>query len=128
MLEQQVVKAVKTAGLNARTRVRSFDHRSMRAMQRLEPRLPTSILILGTAPVAPGQLARVAGAQAYCPEFEALDARQVKQCHAEGVSVIPWTVNEPADWQRLLDWGVDGITTDYPDQLARFLDKRGVEY
>jgi glycerophosphoryl diester phosphodiesterase len=42
--------------------------------------------------------------------------------------VLPWTVNESADWLRLLDWGVDGITTDYPDQLAAFLDKRGIAY
>jgi glycerophosphoryl diester phosphodiesterase len=41
--------------------------------------------------------------------------------------VIPWTVNEARDWERLVAWGVDGITTDYPDQLADWLRKQHVE-
>ncbi len=35
--------------------------------------------------------------------------------------VIPYTVNEPADWERLIAWGVDGITTDVPDRLLECL-------
>ena len=52
-------------------------------------------------------------------------ASTVRQVHEEGVRVIPWTVNEVQDWQRLIDWGVDGITTDYPDRLAEYLYKVG---
>ena len=50
-----------------------------------------------------------------------LDEVQVRQCHAAGVRVLPWTANEPDEWQRLIGWGVDGITTDYPDRLAEML-------
>jgi glycerophosphoryl diester phosphodiesterase len=42
--------------------------------------------------------------------------------------VVPWTVNEPDDWDRLLEWGVDGIGTDFPDALARHLRARGVAF
>ncbi|NNF21323.1 MAG: glycerophosphodiester phosphodiesterase, partial [Saprospiraceae bacterium] len=28
----------------------------------------------------------------------------------------PWTINKKEDMQRLVDWGVDGIITDYPDR------------
>ncbi|MBK8360742.1 MAG: hypothetical protein IPL15_17895 [Comamonadaceae bacterium] len=35
---------------------------------------------------------------------------------ALGLQVIPWTVNSPADLDRLIGWGVDGIITDYPDR------------
>jgi len=44
------------------------------------------------------------------------------------VRVLPWTVNDPEHWLVLLGWGVDGITTDYPDRLARVLRERGVEF
>jgi glycerophosphoryl diester phosphodiesterase len=57
-----------------------------------------------------------------------LDEAQVWQLHAEGIRVVPWTVNEPEDWRRLLDWEVDGITTDYPDRLAALLRERGIVY
>src|SRR5207248_702595 len=116
------------AGVVDRTRVRSFDHRCVRAVRQLEPRLATAVLIAETAPVVPAQLVRQADAQIYCPDFHFLDQPQVSQLHADGVRVLPWTVNEPQDWQQLLEWGVDGITTDYPDRLVAFLTERGIAF
>jgi glycerophosphoryl diester phosphodiesterase len=120
-LERAVVKAVRRARLVRRTAVRSFDHRAVAAVRALEPRLTTAVLVVGTAPVAPVELARWASADVYCPDFAFLDAIQVRQLHAGGKRVIPWTVNDPKDWERLLSWGVDGITTDFPDRLAEWL-------
>jgi len=40
--------------------------------------------------------------------------------------VLPWTVNARADMARLIDWGVDGIITDYPDVLRDLLRERGM--
>lgn len=128
VLEQEVVDLVRRAGLIERTIVRSFDHRCVRAVRQLEPRLTTAVLIAETAPVAPAQLAQEAGAAVYCPDVEFLDEAQVRQAHAAGVRVVPWTVNEPEDWRRLLAWGVDGITTDYPDRLAVLLQERGIRF
>ena len=45
----------------------------------------------------------------------------LNEAHAAGLRVLPWTANEADEWRRLLAWGVDGITTDYPDRLAAFL-------
>jgi len=39
---------------------------------------------------------------------------------------VPWTVNDPADMRRLIDWGVDGIITDYPDRLREVMGERGL--
>ena len=73
-------------------------------------------------------MVRQAGAQAYCPELDFLDEWQVRQIHEAGFRVVPWTVNDPEDWQKLLDWEVDGITTDFPDRLAQFLGARGIDF
>ena len=117
-LEERVVAAVRSAGRVGRVSVRSFDHRCVRAVKRLEPRLRTGVLVAGTAPVDPVALVKAAGADDYFPEHEYLDERQVRQCRAAGVRVVPWTVNDEGDARRLLAWGVDGLTTDYPDRLA----------
>jgi glycerophosphoryl diester phosphodiesterase len=119
--EEHTVQCIRHHQLVDRCVIRSFDHRSVRAVKQLEPRFRTAILVAGTAPVAPEELARHAHADTYCPHVDFLDERQVRQLHAAGIAVLPWTVNEPNDWQRLLAWGVDGITTDFPDRLAQFL-------
>lgn len=38
--------------------------------------------------------------------------------------VVLWTVNEPSEWARLVDFGVDGLITDYPRGLLHFLHER----
>ena len=127
-LEVKVVEAVRKANLVGRTTVRSFDHRAVMAIRLLEPGLRAAILIAETMPISPANLVRQADATIYCPDFRFLDALQIVQLHSEGIGVIPWTVNRQEDWDRLLDWGVDGITTDYPDRLAELLTKRGIKF
>jgi len=128
LLEERLVEAIERAGVSQRTRVRGFDHRCVRAVKQLMPSLRTAVLIGGMAPLAPAALAHAAQATTYCPDFAFLDEVQVKQLHAAGVQVVPWTVNEPADLVRLLDWNVDGVATDYPDRLARILRERGIAF
>lgn len=50
--------------------------------------------------------------------------RFVRDLGACGLAVQVWTVNDRADMERLLEWGVDGILTDYPDVLAAVLNRR----
>jgi glycerophosphoryl diester phosphodiesterase len=126
LLEERVVTAIRAAGVVGRTRVRSFDHRAVALLRGLEPGITGAVLVDETAPLDPGELARRAGADLYCPSYRFVDEEVVHRAHAAGVRVLPWTVNEPDHWRRLLDWGVDGLTTDFPDRLAAFLRERGV--
>src|SRR5207244_88747 len=81
-------------GVVAGATVRRFGHRSVRIVHELERQLTTAILVACTDVIDPGPLARAAGAQMYCPDFEYLDEQQVRLAHAAGVRVVPWTVNE----------------------------------
>jgi len=128
LLARQLIKDLHSAAMMDRAIVRSFDHRSVQAVHSLEPGLITGVVVAGTAPVEPARLTTAAGAQIYCPDFQFLDEEQVQQLHAAGIRVLPWTVNNPADWSRLLDWGVDGMTTDNPDRLTDLLRQRNIEF
>ena len=127
-LERQVVAAARAAGVVGRTLVRSFDHRCVRLLRQLGPRLTGAVLISETAPVDPVALVRAADCAIYCPSYEFLDRDVIQQSQAAGLRVVPWTVNDPEHMKRLLDWGINGITTDYPDRLAPLLDARGIVY
>ncbi|MEP6902743.1 MAG: glycerophosphodiester phosphodiesterase [Actinomycetota bacterium] len=70
----------------------------------------------------------------YTPPMQALQIPQnlgrlpvvskdfVEAAHKLNLKVHVWTINEPADMQRLLEMNVDGIMTDYPDRLLKLLN------
>jgi glycerophosphoryl diester phosphodiesterase len=49
----------------------------------------------------------------------------VGEAHRLGLEVIPWTVDDPPTMQKLIDDGVDGIITDYPDRLRTVMAANG---
>jgi glycerophosphoryl diester phosphodiesterase len=53
-----------------------------------------------------------------------LTDRLIRKSHRRGLAVIPWTVNDPAQMGALIDRGVDGLITDYPDRLRTVMASR----
>ncbi|MFC7490935.1 MULTISPECIES: glycerophosphodiester phosphodiesterase family protein [unclassified Knoellia] len=61
------------------------------------------------------------------PGFRFYPSEQmVADAHARGLKVVPWTCDDPATMEALIDMGVDGIITDYPDRLRDILAERGM--
>lgn len=55
--------------------------------------------------------------------FHAVTPRLIRAAHAANMPVHVWTVDDPRDMRRLLEWGADGIMTDRPDVLAGVLEE-----
>ncbi len=53
-------------------------------------------------------------------------AESVAAAHAAGLEVHVWTVNATPAMRRLLDLGVDGIMTDFPERLREVYRARGL--
>ena len=54
-----------------------------------------------------------------------VDRRFVARAHRSGLPVHVWTIDDPAEMDRLLELGVDGIMTDRPEVLRSVLEGRG---
>ncbi|MCS6953328.1 MAG: glycerophosphodiester phosphodiesterase, partial [Bryobacteraceae bacterium] len=120
-----LLEAIRRHQLERRVIVQSFDFRTLRAMNRLAPDIRLAALwASGSRDFV--AVAREAHATIVSPHFRLVTAEQVRAAHAAGLKVIPWTVNEPEDWDRLLAAGVDGIITDDPAALIAHLKQRGL--
>ncbi|MGB3069111.1 MAG: glycerophosphodiester phosphodiesterase [Ottowia sp.] len=145
---EEMVKAllavIQQAGMAGRVTIQSFDWRTLKLVQQEAPSIPTAYLTMKTRnannaadPTWTGGLrlgdypsvahmVKAAGGSVWSPNFAALDEATVKSAQAIGLKVIPWTVNQPADMQRLIGWGVDGIISDYPDRLRAAMQAAGI--
>jgi glycerophosphoryl diester phosphodiesterase len=143
---QAVVDAVRSAGLESRTTIQSFDWRTLMIVRRIAPGIATVALTdqqpgedtievgrPGPSPWLGGldiedfagsvpRLVHASGARTWSPNYRDIDARVVEEAHALGLAVVPWTVNEPAAMQRVIALGVDGMISDRPDLLRSVLE------
>ena len=75
-----------------------------------------------------GRFARPRFEVAQVPEtqgrFRIVTPALIRDLHRHGIPVHVWTVNRTEDMRRLLEWGVDGILTDFPDRLMEVLGRR----
>jgi glycerophosphoryl diester phosphodiesterase len=135
---------IRDAGMTRRVMIQSFDWRTLKLVQQLEPGMETMYLTVrgrnfdnldgGTWTgglllrdfASVGHMVKAAGGTIWAPAFADLSAEAVKGAQQLGLKVIPWTVNQPADAERLIDWGVDGLISDYPDRMREVLQRRGI--
>lgn len=137
-----ILAAVKSAGKLDRVQIQSFDWRTLPLVRRAEPSIPLVALydahtwapnspwLAGQNPTLVGDPmvgARMVGAGIMSPDYQLVTgAPYVGRAHALGLKVVPWTVDDPAAMREQLDYGVDGIITDYPTLLRMVLADRGM--
>jgi glycerophosphoryl diester phosphodiesterase len=143
-------RAVREAGLTARVSLQSFDWRTLAALKRIAPDIERVCLTAealnfdtirrgepGPSPWLAGldiddfagsvpRLVAAAGCATWSPLHRNAKPDDVAAAKALGLKVIPWTVNERADMERLIAFGVDGIITDYPDRLRAVMAEKNM--
>jgi glycerophosphoryl diester phosphodiesterase len=115
--ELAILEIVNGRSLTPRVIIQSFDHRSLRAIRELDREIRLAALTTGGE--AKLDVYAAYRFNIWSPNQRDVTAELITKAHDEGLQVIPWTVNETEAMQRLIDWGVDGIITDYPDRLLR---------
>jgi glycerophosphoryl diester phosphodiesterase len=137
-----VLAVLDQAGATAQARIISFDWRGLRYLHRVHPGLSLGYLTDGETCAAArlwwdgpspddfgGSTARTVAAEGglvWGPDATTLTRSEVEEARGLGILVNPWTVNDPADMARLIDWGVGAVTTDYPDRARAVMAAAGL--
>ena len=119
--ELAILEIVADKGLSARVIIQSFDHRSLRAIRSVDQSIRLAALSRRNEPFEEDF---ATFANIWSPDYRSLSAGSLEAAHDAGLLVIPWTVNETTDMNRLIDLGVDGLITDRPDLLVEELAAR----
>lgn len=120
---QRVLSAIDSLGLGERVIIQSFDPAVLMAMHGLAAEMPMALLVENTDGVD-ANLQRLSFKPAiYSPHFSMADAQLLRDLRGRGIALNVWTVNEPADIQRMIALGVDGIISDYPDRVINIIEE-----
>jgi len=74
------------------------------------------------------RLIKTLGGKAWHPNRKDISKDMVRISHDEDLPVNVWTVNEEYEMLRMIEYGVDGIITDYPLKLKKLCDKENISW
>ena len=143
------IAGIRREKMEQRVTIQSFDWRTLAVVQKEAPEIATVYLtaqqgfmdniqagardspwtaglrindFCGSIP----RMVKAAGGAAWSPYYAETTREQVIEAQSLGLKVVVWTVNEPADMRRMIEWRVDGIISDYPDVLRQVASEMGV--
>ncbi|MBH0172110.1 glycerophosphodiester phosphodiesterase [Fictibacillus sp. 23RED33] len=120
-MEQKLLDVVNDYGINKdKLLVQSFSSESLLKMNEIDPSVKLVQLLEYTTP-ADLTDREVQSIKKYAmgigPNSDMIDREYVQKAVQNGLEIHPYTVNEKEEMQKLIDWGVTGIFTNFPDLL-----------
>lgn len=111
-----LIAVIQSKNITERVYIQSFDVRTLQHLHKKYPEFKTVLLVENKMSINKNLKLLGFSPDVYSPEFILLDAKKVKELQKKGIKVIPWTINKKEDMQKIIDFGVDGLITDYPDR------------
>ncbi len=96
--------------------ISSFKWEELREMRKLNPDIAIAVLT-EEDPLEAISVAKELGAVAINPWYKTLTEQNIRKIQQEGFKVYTYTVNEADDIRKMIDYGVDGVFTNYPDRV-----------
>lgn len=115
-----LLAVIKSKGIAPRTIIQSFDVRTIQLVHMQYPQVRTAFLVEETSTKKIKTQLNALGfiPTIFSPAYQFVDKKLVNSCHRKGMHVIVWTVNTLPEMQKMLDMGVDGIISDYPNLFS----------
>ena len=140
-----VIDEVGRSNLSDKIIYSSFDWRVLREIKERDPKIPRAHLTSGAkgkiydkspwldftplhSEVELPKLIKALGGSAWHPNYKDVNKEVIEISRNEGLPINVWTVNREQDMLRMIDYGVDGIMTDYPLKLMELCDKENINW
>ena len=140
-----VIDEVGLSNLSDKIIYSSFDWRVLREIKERDPKIPRAHLTSGAkgkiydkspwldftplhSEVELPKLIKALGGSAWHPNYKDVNKEVIEISRNEGLPINVWTVNREQDMLRMIDYGVDGIMTDYPLKLKELCDKENINW
>jgi len=115
VIVSKIVALVEELEMQDQVLISSFNMEYLKQVKSLNKDLPTGVLV-NKIIMDPLALMKELDAQAFHPGMKVTYEKQVKLLLEEGYAINVWTVNEESDMQKLIEMGVTGIITDFPQR------------
>lgn len=126
LFAEMVYDIIKLYGMEERCTIQSFDIRILQYLERTECKCELALLVDNQLGVEKNVDLLGFDPDVYSCEHSLVTDEEMEVAQNMGMTVIPWTVNEKAEMIRLIDLGVDGIISDFPDLLMQVCKAKGV--
>jgi len=104
-------------GIAKRCIIQSFDNRTLKYIRKNHPDIKLALLIENENSAEHNIRELGFNPDIYSPEFTLVNAELIAFCRRLEIEVIPWTVNELDDMNKLILLGVDGLISDFPNKF-----------
>jgi glycerophosphoryl diester phosphodiesterase len=140
-----IIDEVSRSNLEDRIIYSSFDWRVLREVKDRDSKIPRAYLTSGVkgkiydkspwldfTPLHNGvelpELIKALGGSAWHPNYKDVNKEIIQISHDKELPVNVWTVNRESDMLRMIDYGVDGIMTDYPLKLKELCERENIKW
>ena len=121
-IEKDVLEMLDSYDMIENTIISSFNHESLKICKKINKNIKTAVLY--SEPIEDiVNYAKELEVYAIHPDYKLVDKSLIKKCHENNILVNAYTVNEKEDIERLIEEGIDGIITDYPNIALEILKR-----
>ncbi|MEZ4808266.1 MAG: glycerophosphodiester phosphodiesterase family protein [Flavobacteriales bacterium] len=121
---RRVIAEIDALGITDRCIVQSFDPAILEVIHAERPDMVLALLVENDDGLRANLSRLTFIPQYYSPHFSQADEGLLKDIRQDGMELVVWTVNKKEDIQRMLDLGVDGIISDYPERVIALMGDR----
>ncbi len=115
---EMVVAEIQRLGIEEITTIQSFDINVLEELNKRTDHKYTIAYLLEKGKNLNTNLGKLTfKPDIYSPRYTLVSEATVAACHQQGIRIIPWTINDKENMDRLKAWGCDGGITDFPDKV-----------